>query len=146
MWAFLIASTILFKWYDDKGNLHVTDRLASVPQKYRAKFAKQAEEAEKKKKASPPRAEPAPAPTYERYLARLALERATREKSARLREQLTEARKKVTTLEEEYGVLASNPVMNAAVPARRERMEEIQAEIGKANSRDSRCVDHGGVV
>jgi hypothetical protein len=154
MWLAVIAAVsfaasqpvFIYKWRDQKGNLHVTDRLEQVPKELREKFQKLRDEAGKQPVSSgaatvePTRSEPPPPPksqpakdsgpsAYERLKARMALEKQIKQKAKEAREALSKARAMQDELAQERGNLAANPVLNAAQPARVERMQEIDHEI-----------------
>lgn len=138
-WALAQAETplaFLYKWTDAKGVVHITDRMNEVPPELRAKFSKRREEAEARaksgKKPPPPvvRATNDEAPVgaesaYQRMKRLEAEEKKVRDDANRLRGLIAVARAKQAELLEERGFLASNPVLNAAQPARVARMGEI---------------------
>lgn len=140
----IAAPAFIYKWRDAKGNLHITDRLENVPKELRAELEKQRAEIQKNTPPAPAKPvvkEAAPAPQtpasaapsgptpYERLKARMALEKDIKAKAAAAREVITKAREQQEALAEERGNLAANPVLNAAQPARVERMQEIEREI-----------------
>jgi len=131
-----LASTVLFKWTDAKGQVHITDRLTEVPAKHRAAFAKQLEEREKKKDKPVEVAPPPPVSqndAYAKYQRQKTFEKETKAKTEKMRDRIGEARVTVSKLEEEYGTLAANPVLNAAQPIRKERMAELEKQIAEEN-------------
>lgn len=157
MWFALLAAlslsaaphVFIYKWRDAKGNLHVTDRFDQVPKELREKFQKMRDEAAAGRKASTGQASvtTTPAPTssppppstksapdtgpsaYEKLKQRMALEKEIKRQAGEAREIIERSRATQAELEEERGNLASNPVLNAAQPARVERMKEIDAQI-----------------
>ncbi len=129
--ADLPSPALIFTWTDAEGTFHITDRLDEVPPKLRERYARRIEEArEARKPAKPvPPTETRKQPSaYERLKERDQAEQRLKERALALRQTIASARREQAKLAEERGYLASNPVLNAAQPARVERMQEIDAQ------------------
>ena len=138
----------IYKWRDKQGNLHVTDRFEGVPKDLRAKFITLRKQADKDGAKSgkiavesqpatvapaeartPPPAEAPDNSAYQRLIERETNEKQIKEKASQFYSGIANARRAQQQLAEERANLAANPVLNAAQPVRKQRMETIDEEI-----------------
>jgi Skp family chaperone for outer membrane proteins len=155
-WALLAAAdpqpAFVFKWKDKKGVLHVSDRLDDVPAELRPKFEKRVEELKERDKKKPPKPSVAATPTppannanektaYQKMKEREIAEKQLSARGQELRLTIAGSRATQTKLLDEKGYLAANPVLNAAQPARVQRMKEIDDEIAQLDSEVSQALN-----
>lgn len=143
------AGDYLFKWKDSSGNLFVTDRLEDVPagprEKIRAKLAAIEEARKKNPERQPAKAAPIAEPvdtrvsSYELLKQRMAREKQVKEKARTLRTKLEDLATNRAKLEEELGLLRTNPTLNIAIPARQERIHEIEKAL-EDQSKDKEAI------
>ena len=130
-----LAATMFFKWIDAKGNLHVTDRLADVPEPYYAMYrakVREIEEREAKQGIAVPETTSAPVERIEAVrpsapsIVDLELQRQKdwRALVANWRGELTAATAEVESLQNELDDATLNPILRET-PQAKDQIAEI---------------------
>jgi len=137
----LVAQTMVFKWIDARGTLHVTDRLADVPEPYYSMYrAKLRETEEQRAKAGvAPRPAPSPPPTpppveggtpESQVLSPVELELKNRADwkalVARWRGELAQATAEVESIQTELDQASLNPILRET-PEVKAQLADIEA-------------------
>lgn len=139
-----LGEGIVFRWVDARGNLHLTDELADVPEPYYSAYRAQLrdrEGARARQPAQPPAqaASRASAPTSAAPAGSVIEQEAERRRTwkalvAKWRQELTGATSELARLDEELGRLAANPLLRETGPTKA-RMTELEVARARAIAR-----------
>jgi len=141
-----LAQSVIYRWVDDRGVVHMTDDLGKVPEPYASMYQARIRAAEKKRaeavgeRKAPPPAPPPPRAKRPKRSKPTAAEIAERERDkwqkriADWRGKLAAATEELARLDQEKARATVNPLLRVTAPVRAE-IEEIEKKRALARKR-----------